>query len=184
MDIPRTVASESKPNGPVDPGVQDLTAQVYNQLRRIAEVRLAGQRAGHTLQATALVHEAFLRLQNHPSVFAADRGRFFHVAAEAMRQILVDHARARSSKRGGGVARRVAADVAELAAELNSEEILALEEAIKRLEIAEPRAAEVVKLRFFAGLSIDETAEATGLSVRTVNREWKFARAWLYKSLE
>src|SRR4051812_11066489 len=95
MDTPPMDVSASKLAATVDPPFQDLSAQVYDQLRRIAEVRLSGQRAGHTLQATALVHEAYLKLQNHPSVFANDRGHFFRVAAEAMRQILIDHARAR-----------------------------------------------------------------------------------------
>jgi RNA polymerase sigma factor (TIGR02999 family) len=154
-------------------------------LRRIAKVRLSGQRAGHTLQATALVHEAYLKLQKHASAFVTDRGHFFRLAAEAMRQILIDHARARGrQKRGAGPRRRVVAEVAELAADQDPEEILALEEALERFEHIEPRAAEVVKLRFFAGLSVEETAEVTGLSVRTVNREWRFARAWLYNSLE
>jgi RNA polymerase sigma factor (TIGR02999 family) len=162
---------------------QDLTAQVYNQLRRIAEVRFSRQQAGHTLQATALVHEAFLKLQKHPSVFAGDQRHFYRVAAEAMRQILIDHARSKGCQKRGGANRRAIGDVAELAAEQDPEEIMALEEAIRRFEKVQPRAAEVVNLRFFAGLSVEETAEATGLSVRTVNREWKFARAWLYKEL-
>jgi RNA polymerase sigma factor (TIGR02999 family) len=162
----------------------DLSAQVYAQLRRIADMRLAGQRPGHTLQATALVHEAYLKLQNHPSIFGAERGHFFRVAAEAMRQILVDHARSKGREKRGGACRRSMGDVADLAAEYDSDEILALEEAIRRFEVAEPRACEVVKLRFFAGLSVDETANVTGLSVRTVNREWKFARAWLFKAME
>ncbi len=162
---------------------QDLTAQVYAQLRRIAEVRFSSQQAGHTLQATALVHEAFLKLQKHPSIFAGDRRHFFRVAAEAMRQILIDHARTKGRQKRGGANRRAIGDVADLAAEQDPEEIMALEEAIRRFEKVQPRAAEVVTLRFFAGLSVEETAEVTGLSVRTVNREWKFARAWLYKEL-
>lgn len=163
---------------------EELSAQVYEQLRRIAEVRLGSQAPGHTLQATALVHEAYLKMRDHPSVFGTDRGHFFRVAAEAMRQVLVDHARSKQRQKRGGSRRRAIADVAQLAAEQDPEEILALEEAIRRLEGVEPRAAEIVKLRFFAGLSIEETAEVTGLSVRTTNREWKFARAWLYKALE
>jgi RNA polymerase sigma factor (TIGR02999 family) len=163
----------------------DLSVQVYAQLRHIAEIRLASQPPGHTLQATALVHEAYLKLQHHPLVFGLERAHFFRVAAEAMRQILIDHARSKErQKRGGSIRRRVVMDVAQLAAEQDPEEILALDEALRRLEQLEPRAAEVVKLRFFAGLSVEETAEVTGLSVRTVNREWKYARAWLYKSLE
>jgi RNA polymerase sigma factor (TIGR02999 family) len=148
-------------------------------------MRLASQPPGHTLQATALVHEAYLKLQNHPSVFGLERAHFFRVAAEAMRQILIDHARSRGRQKRGGSARRIAvADIAELAAEQDPEEILALDEALRRFEQLEPRSAEVVKLRFFAGLSVEEVSEVTGLSVRTVNREWKFARAWLFKALE
>jgi RNA polymerase sigma factor (TIGR02999 family) len=167
--------------GPVEP---DLSTQVYEQLHRIAAHRIAAQPAGHTLQATALVNEAYLKVRDQPPLAGIDRSHFFRLAAEAMRQVLVDHARSKArQKRGGGV-RRAMSDVAQLAAEQDSDEILALEEAIRRFELAEPRAAEVVKLRFFAGLSVEETAEATGLSVRTVNREWKFARAWLYNALE
>lgn len=162
----------------------DLSAQIHDQLRQIASVRLATQKPGHTLQATALVHEAYLKLRQHPSLFAADPAHFYRVAAEAMRQILIDHARARVSQKRGGGNRRVVADVAELAADQDPAEIMALEEAIRRFEEVEPRAAEIIKLRFFAGLTVEETAEVTGLSVRTVNREWTFARAWLYKALE
>jgi RNA polymerase sigma factor (TIGR02999 family) len=172
----------------------ELTAQVYAELRRIAQVRLASQRSGHTLQATALVHEAYLKLQRHSWVFSADRARFFRAAAEAMRQILIDHARAKGrQKRGGGGGggrgsdgdrRRAIVDVAQLAAEDDSGQIVALDEAIRRFEQVDARAAEVVKLRFFAGLSVEETADLMGLSVRTINREWKLARAWLYKALE
>lgn len=178
-DIPVDISDQRAGGAP-----RDLSVQVYEQLRRIAGMRLSEQKPGHTLQATALVHEAYLKLQHHPSLFAAEPGHFFRVAAEAMRQILVDHARSNARQKRGGGARRVVADVAELAAEPNSEEILALEEAIRRFEQVEPRAAEIVKLRFFAGLSVEETAKVTNLSVRTVNRDWEFARAWLYKSLE
>jgi len=163
---------------------QDLTAQVYAQLRRIATVRFSSQQAGHTLQATALVHEAFLKLQKHPSVFAGDQRHFYRVAADAMRQILIDHARSKGRQKRVGANRRAIGDVAELAAEQDPDEIMALEEAIRRFEKVQPKAAEVVTLRFFAGLSVEETAEVTGRSVRTVNREWKFARAWLYRELE
>jgi RNA polymerase sigma factor (TIGR02999 family) len=180
--IPQSGIPEARPPS-------DLSTQVYAQLRHIAEMRLASQPAGHTLQATALVHEAYLKLQNHPSVFGLERAHFFRVAAEAMRQILIDHARSKGrQKRGGGAGgtarRHAVADVAQLAAEQDPEEILALEEALRRFEQLEPRAAEVVKLRFFAGLTVEEASEVTGLSVRTVNREWKFARAWLFKALE
>jgi RNA polymerase sigma-70 factor (ECF subfamily) len=165
-------------------GVPELTEKVYEQLRAIARAKLAQQPAGHTLQATALVHEAFLKLREHSSIISAEPGRFFHAAAQAMRQILIDHARARGRvKRGGGV-RREFADVAELADENDPEEILALDEAISRLEQVEPRAAEVVKLRFFAGLTVEETAAVLEMSERTVKREWQYARAWLFRALE
>jgi len=168
---------------PSNSAASELMSLVYGQLRHIAEVRLAGKN-GHTLQATALVHEVFLKLQGHPSILTAERGRFFAVAAEAMRQILIDHARLKGAQKRGGPLRRSMTDVAYLAAEQDSEAIVALDEAVSRLEKVEPRAASVVKLRFFAGLSVEETADATGLSMRTVNREWKFARAWLYNALE
>ena len=166
----------------------DLLPQVYAELRAIAAARMANQPKDHTLQATALVHEAYLKLQHHPSLLAGDRSRFFHAAAQAMRRILVDHARANARlKRGGGDAKQIPitfSDVAELAAQPDSEQILALDEAIRRLQEQEPQSAEVVKLRFFAGLSVEETAAALGLSERTVKREWQFARAWLYRALE
>ena len=166
-------------------GVPELTAQVYEQLRAIARSRLQGQAAGHTLQATALVHEALLKLHDHPSLAAGDRAVFFHAAAQAMRQILIDHARAKGRvKRGGGAVKRELADVAQLAVEDDVEQILALDEAVSRLEAQEPGAAAVVKLRFYAGLSVGETAEVLGVSERTVKREWQFARAWLYRVLE
>jgi RNA polymerase sigma factor (TIGR02999 family) len=165
-------------------GGDDLSSQVYDQLRAIARARLAGQRAGHTLQATALVHEVFLKLQSHPSIVAGDRARFFQAAAIAMRQILIDHARGRGRlKRGGGGQRQDFADVAELSQEAEPDDIVALDEAVRRLEEEEPQAAKVVQLRFFAGLSVEETADVLGLSERTVQREWQYARAWLYGQL-
>jgi RNA polymerase sigma factor (TIGR02999 family) len=180
-------ALDAQVSEPTSPGArvdQDLSTQVYQQLHRIAVNRLAAQSAGHTLQATALVHEAYLKIQALPALAAIDRSHFFRLAAEAMRQVLVDHARSKGRQKRGGGHRRTMSDVAQLAAEQDSDEIMALEEAIQRFEGIEPRAAEVVKLRFFAGLSVEETAEVTGLSVRTINREWKFARAWLFNALE
>ena len=174
-------APQSIPNSS---GSADLSRQVYEQLRAIARAKLAQQSPGHTLQATALVHEAFLKLRDHPSIVSAEPARFYQAAAQAMRQILIDHARARGRIKRGGNLRREFADVAELADEQDPAQIMALDEAISRLEQQEPRAAEVVNLRFFAGLTVEETALALGLSERTVKREWQFARAWLFQALE
>ena len=171
-------------SGPLERDAADLSRQVYEQLRAIARAKLAQQSPGHTLQATALVHEAFLKLRDHPSLVSAEPARFYQAAAQAMRQILIDHARARGRIKRGGNVRREFADVAELAGEQNPAQIMALDEAISRLEQQEPRAAEVVKLRFFAGLTVEETAQALDLSERTVKREWQFARAWLFEALE
>jgi RNA polymerase sigma-70 factor (ECF subfamily) len=167
---------------------EQLLAQVYDQLRAIAQRRLAQESPGHTLQATALVHEAYLKLRNHESIFVADKPRFVLAAAEAMRRILIDHARTRGRiKRGGERVRRTlteVADVADLAAEHDPEEIVALDEAVRRLEQEDAQAARVVKLRFYAGLSVEEVAEAMDISPRTVKRDWQFARAWLFRTLQ
>jgi RNA polymerase sigma factor (TIGR02999 family) len=164
----------------------DLLGQVYDQLRAIARKRLAQEAPGHTLQATALVHEAYLKLQSHPSVLNADKARFLMAAAEAMRRILIDHARTRKRIKRGGEAKRTkmtVSDVADLAAVDDPEQIMALDEAIHRLEAEDAQAAQVVKLRFYGGLSVEETAEALGISDRTVKRDWQFARAWLFQAL-
>lgn len=168
---------------------------VLDQLRAIAAQRMAGERAGHTLQATALVNEAFVRLVHagragSPAAGEAggggwnSRAQFFFAAARAMEQILVEHARAKGRlKRGGGRA-RVPLSVVDLAEEADEREILALTGTLRRLEERDPRAASIVRLRFFAGLGVDETAQALGLSERTVKREWAFARAWLFAELQ
>jgi len=169
-----------------------LLPLVYQQLRAIAQQRMAGERKDHTLQATALVHEAYAKLVGHDAeggkVPWSGRAAFFKVAAEAMQRILVDHARARlAEKRGGSDRKRLdlaIGDVADLAIdEKKSEEIIALDEAICRLQEQEPRVAEVVRLRFYAGLSVDDTAAALGVSPRTVDLDWSFARAWLFRAL-
>lgn len=161
----------------------DLLRAVYDQLRAIAQERIREENAGHTLQATALVHEAFLRIGKDRRVPFTNRAHFFAAAAEAMRRILIDHARSkRAEKRGGGGA-RVPLSVVDLAEDSDPAEILALDEALARLEQAEPEVAAVVRLRFFAGLSGDDTAESLGLSPRQVDRLWAYARAWLLREM-
>lgn len=169
-----------------DQAASALLPLVYEQLRRIAEVRMRGERRDHTLQPTALVHEAYARLVGAGEVAWRGRGHFFVAAAEAMRRILVEHARARGRlKRAGGRARLKLdmGTVADLAGDDKAEEIIALDAALRRLQEQRPRVAQVVQLRFFAGLTVDETAAALGVSPRTVDLDWAFARAWLYDRL-
>ncbi len=156
---------------------------VYAQLHALAKQRMATERPGHTLQATALVHEAYLRLVGKARVPPSDRSQFLRAAAQAMRRFLVEHARRKGRLKRGGGRDRQPLDALDLGREDDPSETLALEEALRRLEERDPRMAEVVNLRFFAGLSVEETAEALDLSPRTVKREWTYARAWLYRSL-
>lgn len=165
-----------------------LLPLVYEQLRRTAQLGMAGERGDHTLSATALVHEAYWKLVGPREVGWKGRGHFYAAAAESMRRILLDHAKARGREKRGGVggkpAKRVNfSSVLELAVESDSEEILAFEDALRRLEVEASESAEVVKLRFYAGLSVEQTAEAMGVSERTVDRHWSFARAWLRREL-
>ena len=170
-----------------------LLPLVYDQLRELARHRMAEERSGHTLQATALVHEAFLRLVGDRPVGWAGRAHFFHAAAEAMRRILIDHARGKESlKRGGGGRgegravrgqRRVPLGLLEMAEHHDPAEILDLDEAVCRLEQQSPDVAAVVRLRFYAGLTVEETAQALGISPQSVKRDWAYARAWLYHQL-
>jgi RNA polymerase sigma factor (TIGR02999 family) len=141
------------------------------------------ERAAHTLQATALVHEAYMRLVGDANISWQSRGHFFRAAAEAMRRILIDHARKRKAQKRGGGRIGLPISVVDLAEDNDPAQVLALDEALKTLEAEDERAAVIVQLRFFAGLSVDETADATGLSRRTVLREWAFARARLFELL-
>jgi RNA polymerase sigma factor (TIGR02999 family) len=160
-----------------------LFPAVYAELRVAARAQLRHERSDHTLQATALVHEAYLRLLGGAYPNWTDRQHFFRAAAEAMRRILVEHARRRARvKRGRNPVRVTLTDVASLT-QHDPAEILALDDAIRRLEGQDPTAADIVRLRYFAGLSVEETAAMLALSERTVKREWAFARAWLYKTL-
>jgi RNA polymerase sigma factor (TIGR02999 family) len=161
---------------------EQLYEAVYRELRSMAGAQLFRERAGHTLQATALVNEAYLRLAPADESWES-RGHFFGSAARAMRRILVDHARRhRASKRGGEARRVTFADLA-IAAEEPDLDLLALDEALDTLGKEEPRLAEVVQLRYFAGLGIAETAAVLGTSPATVKRDWTYARAWLLERM-
>jgi RNA polymerase sigma factor (TIGR02999 family) len=157
---------------------------VYDELRVLARAHLRKERPDHTLQATALVHEAYLRLLAGANAPWNDRQHFFRAAAEAMRRILVEHARGRERVKRGGRQERVDLSTVDVADGRDPELTLALDDAFCRLEKQDPDAADVVRLRFYAGLSVQETASATGLSERTVKREWAFARAWLFDALK
>lgn len=161
-----------------------LLPLVYEQLRAIAQRRMAAENPGHTLQATALVHEVFLRLLGDRQVPWQSQAHFYATAAEAMRRVLLDHAKAKGRQKRGGGQKKMPLNVADLAATENPEQILALDAALCRLEEQNPVAAQVVRLRFYAGLSVDQAAEALEMSPRTADRRWKFARAWLYKVLQ
>jgi RNA polymerase sigma factor (TIGR02999 family) len=163
---------------------QQLLPLVYDELRKLASQRLGQEKPGQTLQATALVHEAYLRLVGgEASQHWDSRGHFFAAAAEAMRRILVENARRkRTRKHGGKMARHDLTDVFVAAPELG-EDLLALNEALDRLAEKDPQKAELVKLRHFAGLTIEEAARALDISVTTANRYWAYARAWLHQEL-
>jgi RNA polymerase sigma factor (TIGR02999 family) len=166
--------------------VEDLVSRVYDQLRRMAQQLMSQERPDHTLQATALVHEVYVRLLGSQRVDFCSRSQFFHAAAEAMRRILIERGRERRRlKRGGPDAgrNRIPLECVDLAAEVDGDDILELDQAITQLEAEQPDVAAVVRLRFFAGLGIDETAQVLNISPRTVNREWTYARAWLFRRL-
>ena len=176
-----------------------LLPLVYDQLRELARHRMGEERDGHTLQATALVHEAYLRLVGDDRPLGwAGRAHFFHAAAEAMRRILIDHARGKESLKRGGAGRagpeeraerstlrqrRTPLGLLELAHHPDPSEILDLDDAVTRLEAESPDVAAVVRLRFYAGLTIEETAELLGVSAQSVKRDWAYARAWLFRQL-
>jgi len=166
----------------------ELLPLVYDELRKLAAVRMANEAPGQTLQATALVHEAYVRLVGGAQPHDWDgRGHFFAAAAEAMRRILVDRARQRKSRKGGGELRRVNLDADALIADADThaaDDLLALNEALQELEFEEPAKARLVKLRYFAGLSIRDAAVALDISPATAKRHWIYARSWLYGRLQ
>lgn len=163
----------------------DLLPVVYDELRRLAAARLAEEPPGQTLQATALVHEAWLRLTEGQAPTQWDhRGHFFAAAAEAMRRIVVDAYRQKMALKRGGGREREAVDLETLAAPASGQDLLALNEALSQFEAEHPRKAELVKLRYFAGFTSQEAAEALQISAATADRDWNFARAWLLRKLQ
>jgi RNA polymerase sigma factor (TIGR02999 family) len=163
--------------------LERLAPLVYAELRRIARRQIGREREGHTLQATALVNEAYLRLAGGGGLALQDRAHFYAVCAQVMRHVLVDHARAHARDKRGGGAVHVPLDEAANAAAVGSDEMVALDEALRGLEEVDPQKARVVALRYFAGLSIEETADVLGISPTTVRREWRRAKAWLYRAI-
>ena len=162
---------------------EELFPLVYDELRRLAKSLIAKERPGQTLQPTALVHDAYLRLVGDQDPGWNNRGHFFAAAAQAMRRILVDQARRKGRIRHGGQHQRVDAEDFDFAIESPNDDILAIEKALITLEAQDPRKGQIVNMRYFARMSTDETAEALGISVSTVEREWRFCRRWLYAEL-
>ena len=165
---------------------EELVPLVYAELRKMARIRLGAERRGHTLQPTALVHEAWLRLMQQHGANWQNRSQFFAIAAQAMRRILVDHARRRQAdKRGAGEAPIQIDELADiLISPVPDEQMIALDAALERLGALDDRQARIVELRFFAGLSVEETGTVLALSPTTIKREWATARAWLFREIE
>ena len=167
-----------------DPNAADkLLPLVYEELRHLAAHKMANQAPGHTLQPTALVHEAWLRLIGNQEAQFAGRAHFFAAAAEAMRHILIDSARRKRAVRHGGAQVRVDIQNVEIAAPADDEELLAIHEVLDKLATEEPQKAELAKLRYFVGMTFEEAAEVLGISVATAKRYWAYARAWLYEEI-
>ena len=160
-----------------------LFPQVYDELRRMAAGRLRHERPDHTLGATELVHEAFFRLVQLDRIDWQSRAHFLAIASQAMRNVLLDHAERRGAKKRGGGGRPITLERIDVPNDMPTDDVLALCEALERLEKLEPRQARVVECRFFGGLNLDETAEALGISPATVSRDWTIARAWLHAQL-
>jgi len=163
--------------------LEKLTPLVYDELRRLAHRYMSGERSNHTLQTTALVNEAYLKLTDQTHANWSDRAHFFAVAARAMRQILINYALSYNAQKRGGGAAKVELDETALVAAAQSSEVIELNEALERLNTLEPRKAQIVELKYFGGLTQDEIAEVLKISAVTVRREWRFAKAWLYQEL-
>jgi RNA polymerase sigma-70 factor (ECF subfamily) len=169
--------------GDGDRGALDrLTPIVYDELRRLASHYMRGERPGHSLQTTALVNEAYIRLVDYSAMRWQDRAHFFAVSAQLMRRILVDHARRHNLKRGGGVQHVAFEDTAEVGSD-RAADLLALDDALDALARVDPRKVQVVEMRYFGGLSVEETADVLKVSPITVMRDWSTAKAWLYREL-
>ena len=163
---------------------QDLLPLVYEELRKLAAHKMANEAPGQTLQPTALVHEAWLRLVGTENPQFESRGHFFAAAAEAMRRILIDRARQKLSLKRGAGAARVNLEDLEVASAADDDTLLAVDEALTKLAREDPDSAEFIKLRFFAGMTNDEAAQALGIPERTARRHWSFARAWLFREIQ
>ncbi len=169
-------------NGDQD-ALAELISQIYDELRRLASSYLRGERVDHTLQTTALVHEAYLRLVDQKQVEWSNRNHFFGVAAQMMRRILVDHARKHASLKRGGSFVRISLEQAAVFSRERPRELIAVDELLTRLASLDPQGSRIVELRFFAGFSLEETAELTGLSTAKVRREWSAAKAWFAREM-
>jgi RNA polymerase sigma factor (TIGR02999 family) len=163
----------------------ELLPLVYNELRKLAAARMSNEVASHTLQPTALVHEAWIRLtHDDPDAPFANRAHFFAAAAEAMRRVLIDHALAKATGKRGGGWKRLDLENVEIATDADDDTLLFVNESLEMLAKEEPKAAEIVKLRFFAGLTLEEVGQILGFTERTAKRHWAFARAWLYDAMK
>ncbi len=163
--------------------LEELLPLIYNELRHLAHNFLYRERSGHTLQTTALVHEAYLKLIDQKDAHWKNKAHFFAVAAQAMRRILIDSARRHTADKRGGSQEKVSLDDAPTLSQEPDQNMLALDEALTRLQAIDPQQSRIVELRYFGGLTIEETADVTKISIATVKREWTMARAWLYQQL-
>lgn len=180
LDITQTLTSASRGDRAA---MDTLFPLVYDELKRLAESHLRRERDNHTLQATALVHEAYIKLIDQKHVHDRDRAYFFALASQAIRRILVDHARARNRKKRVGNRRQLSLDEGIAVAPDTDLDVLGLDEALERLAHAHPEKARVVEMRFFGGLTTEEVAEVLGVTTRTAERYWQYARAWLYREI-